>query len=86
MVLRYRSGLRIRRELLTVRESVEKCPLCGSLADPRPNRDRYFDLGAHSIMRDYCGVCGEPPVYSERVFEKRTRMPRAGFQLLYMAV
>jgi len=86
VVLRYRAGLRIRRALLTVRRRVEKLPLGGSRPGRRPNWDRIFDLGAHSIMRDYFGVGGELPVYSERDFEKRNRMPRAIFKRLYTAV
>ena len=66
VVLGYGAGLRIRRALLTVRGRVEKLPFGGSRPGRRPNRDRNFDLGAQSIMRDYFGVGGEPPVYSER--------------------
>ena len=65
MVLGYRAGLRVRRGLLTVRGSIEKRPFGGSRPGRRPNRDRNFDLGAHSVMRDYFEVGGEPPVYSE---------------------
>jgi len=68
VVLGYQAGLRIRRALLTVRGRVEKRPFGGSRPGRRPTRDRNFDLGAHSIMRDYFGVGEEPPVYSERDF------------------
>jgi len=43
-------------------------------------------MGAYSIMRDYFGVGREPPVYSERDFEKRNRLPPAVFQRLFTAV
>jgi len=79
VVLGYRAGLRIWRALLTVRGRLEKRPLGGSRPGRRLNRDREFDLGAYYIIRDYFGVGGKPPVYSERDLEKRHRMPRAVF-------
>jgi len=84
VVLGARATLTVRRALQHGR--VSKRPLGGSRPGRRPNRNRDFDLGAHSIMRDYFGVGGEPPVYSEQDFEKRHRMPRAVFMRLYAAV
>jgi len=37
-------------------------------------------------MPDYFGVGGAPPVYDERDFETRFRVPRAVFRRVYMAV
>ena len=69
-----------------MRGRVEKRSAGGSRPGRRPNRDRNFELGAHFIMRDYFGVGGEPPVYSERDVKKRNRMPQAVFKRLYTAV
>jgi len=84
VVLGARATLTVWRALQ--HERVSKRPVGGSLPGRRPNRKRDFDLGAHSIMRDYFGVGREPPVYSEQDFEKRHRMPRAIFMRLYAAV
>jgi len=84
VVLGATATLTVRRDLQHGR--VSKRPVGGSRPGRRPNRNRDFDLGAHSIMRDYFGVGGEPPVYSEQDFEKRHRMPRAVFMRLYAAV
>jgi len=78
-----RATLTVRRVLQHGR--VSKRPVGGSRPGRRPNRNRDFDLGAHSSMRDNFGVGGEPPVYSEQDFEKRHRMPRAVFMRLYAA-
>jgi len=84
VVLWARATLTVRRALQHGR--VSKRPVGGSRPGRRPNCNRDFDLGAHSIMRDYFGVGGEPPVYSEQHFEKRHRMPRAVFMRLDAAV
>jgi len=68
MVLGARAGLIVRRALRAARGRVEKRPVRGSRPGRRPNRHRDFEVGAHSIMRDYFGVGSEPPVYSERDF------------------
>jgi len=85
-VLVARDGLLLRRALRSARGRVEKRPVAGSWSGRRPNRHRDFDLRAHSIMRDYFGVGGEPPAYSERDFEKRHRMPRLVLKRLYEAM
>jgi len=66
LVLGARATLTARRALQHGR--VSKWPVGGSLPGRRPNGSGKFDLGAHSIMRDDFGVCGEPPVYSEQYF------------------
>jgi hypothetical protein len=45
--------------------------------------ERNFQLGHDSLMRDYLG---ESPVYSERDFETRFRMPRAVFDKLTLRI
>jgi len=58
----------------------------GSVAGRRANRPRYFDEGMRGIIRDYFGVDGQPPVYGERTFERRVRVPRSGFMRIYEAI
>jgi len=84
MVLGARAGLIVRRALRAAHGRVEKRPVGGSRPGRRPNRHRDFDLGAHSIMRDYFGVGGEPTVYRTQDFEKRNRIPRLVFRPLYV--
>lgn len=55
----------------------------GSVPGRRPNRPRGFDAGFHSILRDYFGVDGCPPVYGEADFETRFRVPRNVFMEIY---
>lgn len=55
----------------------------GSLPGRRPNKDRNFSNGVHSILRDYFGVDGHPPVYDDQDFERRFRVPRAIFRRVY---
>jgi len=86
LVLGARAGLIVRRALRAARGRVEKRPVEGSRPGRGLNRHHDFELGAHSIMRDYFGVGGEPPVKSERDSEKRHRMPRLVFKRLYVAV
>jgi len=43
-------------------------------------------MGAYSILRDYFGVDGEPPVYGGDAFEERFRMPRPVFNRLFRAI
>ena len=54
VVLGARATLKVRRALQ--HERVSKRPVGGSRPGRRPNRNRDFDLGAHSIMRDYCST------------------------------
>jgi len=58
IVLGARAGLIVRRALRAARGRVEKRPVGGSRPGLRPNRHRDFDVGAHSIMRDFFGVGG----------------------------
>jgi len=43
----------------------------------RPNVDRDFEAGFRRILKDYFGWRGRPPLYDERMFERRFRLPRA---------
>lgn len=45
----------------------------------RQNKPRDFAFDIFCILRDYFGVNGAPPVYSEAHFERRFRVPRAVF-------
>ena len=38
----------------------------------RPNVDRDFEAGFRRIMKDYFGWRGHPPLYDERMFERRS--------------
>ena len=58
----------------------------GSRAGRAPNKNRGFQEGAIRIQRDYFGSGGEPPVYSERDFERRYRVPRVVFNKVYSTV
>jgi len=52
----------------------------------RPHWQRDFDLGAHSNLRDYLFLDGEPPVYGEYDFEDRFSMPRCEFNRLFRVI
>eukprot|EP00168_Porphyra_purpurea_P000160 TRINITY_DN10192_c0_g1_i1.p3 TRINITY_DN10192_c0_g1~~TRINITY_DN10192_c0_g1_i1.p3 ORF type:complete len:103 (+),score=10.11 TRINITY_DN10192_c0_g1_i1:131-439(+) len=58
----------------------------GSFPGRARNVDRDFDLGAMSIMRDYFGCAGRPPVYGERYFRLCFRMSTALFLQMYHAL
>ena len=58
----------------------------GSTTGRRGNKRRDFAAGLQGILRDYFGVGGLPPIYDERDFETRFRVPRAVFRRVYMAV
>ena len=58
----------------------------GSVRGRAPNRHRDFALGLQCILRDYFGLDGAPPVYGEKDFERRFRVPRAVFMRIYQAV
>jgi len=58
----------------------------GSTAGRRGNKRRDFAAGVHNILRDYFGVGGLPPIYDERDFETRFRVPRSVFRRVYLAV
>jgi len=59
---------------------------CGSSPRRSANKRRDFGAGVHAIFRDYFGVDGEAPVYDDRDFERRFRVPRTVFQRVYLAV
>jgi len=59
---------------------------CGSSVGRRGNKRRDFAAGLQRILRDYFGVGGEAPIYDERDFETRFRVPRAVFRRVYLAV
>jgi len=86
VVLGAAAGLYLRRALRVVCGRVCKRPIGGSRRGRQPNRNRGFDMVEHSILRDYFGVGGQPPVYSELDFEKRFHMPRVVIHRLYAAV
>lgn len=58
----------------------------GSVLARRPNKQRNFARGLRSILIDYFGVAGNPPVYDEDDFERRFRVPRSVFVRVYRAV
>ena len=58
----------------------------GSTAGRRANKRRDFGAGVHKLLRDYCGVGGPSPIFDERDFETRFRVPRAAFRRVYQAV
>jgi len=58
----------------------------GSTAGRRGNKRRDFAAGVHNILWDYFGVGGLPPIYDERDFDTRFRVPRAVFRRVYLAV
>jgi len=59
---------------------------CGFSGGRRANKRRDFAAGLQAILRGYFGVGGAPPVYDERDFEKRFRVPRAVFGRVYLSV
>jgi len=58
----------------------------GSSVGRRANKRRDFSAGLQTILRDYFGVGGAPPIYDERDFETRFRVPHAVFRRTYLAV
>lgn len=58
----------------------------GSVKGRRANKQREFPVGVYNIRRDYFGINGRPPVYDERDFERRFRVPRDVFLRVYDAV
>lgn len=58
----------------------------GSVKGRRANKKREFPVGVLNIRRDYFGMNGRPPVYDERDFERRFRVPRDAFLRVYDAV
>eukprot|EP00170_Pyropia_yezoensis_P001905 contig_8164_g1909 len=50
------------------------------------NKQRDFALGVHLILKDYFGLSGAPPVYSESDFERRFCVPRQLFVRIYRAL
>jgi len=58
----------------------------GSTPGRAANRPRNFELGLHSILRDYFGVDGLPPVYGPREFERCFRGPMPVFLRIYHAI
>jgi len=58
----------------------------GSAPRQAGNRPRIFELGLHSILQDYFGVDGLPPVYGQREFERRFRVPVPMLLCIYHAM
>lgn len=57
----------------------------GSLPGRRSNRLRDFDVGYRAILRDYFGIDSRLPVYSDKDFERRFRVPRSVLNCIYEA-
>jgi len=55
----------------------------GSLPGRSPNKLRDFACGERGILRDYFGLDGRPPIYDEKDFERRFRLPRIVFDRVY---
>jgi len=55
----------------------------GSLPGKTPNKQRDSVSEDRGLMRDYFGVDGRPPVFDEKDFERRFRLPRVVFDRLY---
>jgi len=51
----------------------------GSVPARRPNKQRNFRSGLRAILREFCGLNGDPPVYKEGDFERRFCVPRSVF-------
>jgi len=58
----------------------------GSTPGQAANKPRNFELGLHSILRDYVGVDGLPPGYGLRKFERRFRVPMPVFLRICHAI
>lgn len=58
----------------------------GSVPGRRPNKPRDFARGLRSILRDYFGLRGRPPVFDEADLERRYRVPRVVLTRIYLAV
>ena len=85
-VIGARSLFLMRRHRRNAAQRARRRRFVGSVAGRRPNRPRDFDQGMRGIMRDYFGVDGQPPVYGERTFERRFRVPRSVFMRIYEAI
>jgi len=78
--------------LMAVRRRARAQPIArqwryrGSSTGRRGNKRRDFAAGLQGILRDYLSVSGLPPIYDERDFETRFRVPLAVFWRVYMAV
>lgn len=78
--------LRRFRRRARARRCGRRSPFRGSRRGRLHNKLRDFSAGLHAILRDYFGLGGAPPVYSESDFERRFRVPRAVFVRIYRAV
>jgi len=55
----------------------------GSLPGKAPNKQRDLVSGERGLLRDYFGVDGDPPVYVEKDFIRRFRLPHIVFDRVY---
>jgi len=55
----------------------------GSLPGRWPNKLRCFAHGERGIVRDNFDLAGRPPIYDEKDFERRFRLPRIIFDRVY---
>jgi len=74
-----------RRRAMAARR-VQRPQYRGSTPGRARNRPRKFEPRLHSILRDYFGVDGLPPVYGLREFERRFRVPMPVFLRIYHAM
>lgn len=61
------------------KSSSQKSKHGGSRPGRRPNIDRERAIGHERILRDYYGVDGAPPIYTDLMFRRRHRMRRTLF-------
>jgi hypothetical protein len=62
----------------------ESPPWGGSKPGKSPNKDRDFDAAYNSLVKDY--FSGTSSVYNEVDFERRFRLPRSIFNIIYQAI
>jgi len=80
------AAVRALRMRVTALRMIRRGRYRSSLPRRQPNKQRDFDAGLNNIVRDYCGVDGQDPVYNEHDFETRFRVPRAVFRRVYSEV
>lgn len=58
----------------------------GSIPGRRGNKRRDFSDAVRRIREHYFGLDGQEPVYDEKDFERRFRVPRIVFSRIYNAI
>jgi len=74
-----------RRRAMAARR-VQRQRYRGSTPGRAANKRCNLELGLHSILRDYFGVDGLPPVYGLREFERGFSVPMPVFLRIYHAI